>query len=324
MIVSASRRTDIPAFYPEWFVNRLRAGWCLVPHPFRKGLSARVSLDPEEAEVVVFWTRNPAPLLRHLPELDRLGCRYYFQYTLLDYPETLEPLTIPLARKIETFRKLARRIGPERVIWRYDPVVLSEATPAAFHLERFGRIADALSGSTRRAVVSLLDVYRKIVPRLREAGVRLLEYTPEEVGALAGGLAGIAAANGLKIQSCAEEADLRPWGILPGKCVDDGLIRKVFGIEVSGRKDPGQRKLCRCVPSRDIGVYDTCPAGCVYCYAVRDRDSARRNFSLHDPASPALGRDKPFPRISTAVIIPRIAVRPMSRRNVCGNDRQTG
>ncbi len=288
MIVSASRRTDIPAFYPEWFVSRARAGWCLVPHPFRPGLSARVPLDPETTAAIVFWTRNPAPLFPYLPELDRLGYQYYFQHTLLDYPEPLEPAGLPLARKIETFRELAGRIGPERVIWRYDPVILSEATPVAFHLERFERIASALRGSTRRVVVSLLDVYRKILPRLREAGVSLLECRPEDLAMLCGGLAGTATANGLEIQSCAEEVDLAPWGIPPGKCIDDGLIRKVFGIEVSGRKDPGQRKLCRCAVSRDIGVYDTCPAGCLYCYAVRDRAAAREKFSRHDPAFPAL------------------------------------
>ncbi len=288
MILSASRRTDIPAFYPEWFLNRVRAGWCTVPHPFRRDLSARVSLDPDETEAVVFWTRNPAPLLKYLPELDRRGYRYYFQYTLLDYPENLEPRAIPLEQKLETFRELAGRIGPERVIWRYDPVILGEEAPVSFHLARFERIADRLRGSTRRVVISLLDVYRQITPRLEKAGVRLLGDDPEVIGPLLTKLTSIACANGLEITSCAEKIDLSPWGILPGKCVDDELIHRVFGIEVKKKKDPGQRKLCRCVISRDIGVYDTCPAGCIYCYAVRSMDSARKNHARHDPATPAL------------------------------------
>lgn len=283
MIISASRRTDLPAFHAGWFINRLRAGYCLVVNPIDPGRISRVSLRPEDVDCLVFWTRDPRPLLPRLPELDRSGFRYYFQYTLLGNPRILDPLVPDPAAAVRTFRTLVERIGPDRVIWRYDPIVLSSQTGPEFHLRIFGEIASALRGFTRRVVVSFLDIYPAIAPRLRrleKGGCKIVEPSPESLARLVPGLAGIAGENGMEVQSCAEKIDLRPWGIKPGKCVDDGLIRRVFGISVSGRKDPGQRKLCRCAVSRDIGVYGTCRFNCVYCYA------ARRPYPLTRAGSP--------------------------------------
>ncbi len=291
MIISASRRTDIPAFYAKWFINRVRAGFCDVPNPVRPAQVSRVSLRPEDVDVIVFWTRNAKPLIEKLGELDEQGFRYYFQYTLLDNPRSLDPGTPPLREAVETFRRLADCIGPDRVVWRYDPIVVSARTPEAFHLEKMAAIASALEGSTKRLVVSLADAYRHVEARLRALGEEApgIDFCEEPLtdGAVRS-MAAIAAAAGMEIASCAENNAAMKRIIPPGKCVDDRLIERVFGIRATRRKDPHQRPACGCVASRDIGVYDTCPCGCVYCYATRNAAAVAANRRRHDPESSSL------------------------------------
>jgi len=290
MIISASRRTDIPAFYARWFINRVRAGFCTVPNPFNPRQVSRVSLQPEAVEVIVFWTRNPAPLLPYLDELDARGLRYYFQYTVLGNPRALDPHCPPLPQALVTFRRLAERVGPQKVIWRYDPIVLTPHTDVAFHLATFARIAQALRGATRRVVISLVDRYPPAERRLARVGYPLMDerLPPGEWERLICTLAETATRNDMEIVSCAEERDLSPYGVRPGKCVDDAYIRQVFGIEVTHRKDPHQRKACGCVISKDIGAYDTCRFRCVYCYATRSFERAGRRYAAHDPDAPSL------------------------------------
>jgi hypothetical protein len=310
MIISASRRTDIPALYAPWFANRVRAGFCIVPNPFDARQTSRISLVPEDVEVIVFWTRNPRPLFRYLDELDERGYRYYFQYTLMDNLPLLDEHNPPAVAALDTFRRLADRIGSERLVWRYDPIVLSSLTPPDFHRRTYEMLAAALRGSTRRSVVSLLDVYGKIRKRLAGLAAHGVQLTPLQAGAdplavapsgLPGGaampdwlaalsrdLAQIAQANEMEIVSCAEELDLQPYGIRPGKCIDDDLIARAFGLQVSHVKDPGQRKACGCVPSKDIGMYDSCLLGCRYCYATSSFERARQNYLRHDPNAPSL------------------------------------
>jgi hypothetical protein len=291
MIISASRRTDVPAFYAEWMVRRIREGYCTVANPFNRNQVTRVSLKPEDVDAIVFWTRNPRPLMPYLDELDSRGYRYYFQFTILGYPREIDAKAPPAATAIEAFRELAERLGPNRVVWRYDPIVFTGITPPAFHEENFRRLAEEIRGSARRVVVSIVDMYRKIESRLKK-----LEGTPAAVRPCDAGdfeplmrrLAGLAGENGMEIVSCAEEIDLRPFGILPGKCVDDRVIAKAFGTEVPTTKDPTQRKACGCVVSRDIGMYESCLFGCRYCYATGSLDRAKANFDSHDPNSPSL------------------------------------
>lgn len=302
MIISSSRRTDIPAFYADWFMQRIRAGYCLVPNPFKPEHAARVSLTPEDIDVIVFWTRHPRPLFPYLDELDRRGYRYYFQYTLLNNPSEIDPKTPALETALKTFRQLADRIGPEKVIWRYDPLVFSNITDANFHRQAFQYIAHQVRGYTSRAVISLMDYYRKLNKRLAalaQAGIHIqplntktLQLSPPEFvdqfKDLMRSLAQTASENSMEITSCAEEIDLRPYGIRHGKCIDDELIKKVFGLEVSSQKDPSQRPTCGCVASKDIGVYNTCLFGCQYCYATTSFEQARNNYERHDPEAAAM------------------------------------
>lgn len=291
MIISASRRTDIPAFYAEWMVFRLKEGYCTVPNPFNRNQVACVSLAPEDVDAVVFWTRNPRPLMPYLEELDSRGYRYYFQFTILGYPREIDPRSPAAATAVEAFCDLAARLGPWRVVWRYDPIVFSGITPPAFHQENFQRLAESLRGRTRRVVVSIVDRYRKIESRLKQlegTQAAVCDCEAEDFAPLMRRLAAKAGENGMEIVSCAEEIDLRPFGILPGKCVDDRVIAEALGIEVPGTKDPTQRKACGCVVSRDIGMYESCVFGCRYCYATKSFDQARANFDSHDPRSPSL------------------------------------
>lgn len=287
MIISASRRTDIPAFYAPWMIKRVRQGACQVVNPYRQDQIKRVSLLPGDVDVVVFWTRHALPLLPFLDELDQRGYRYYFQYTLTNYPRLLEQRTPSLEAALRSFQALAQKIGKERVIWRYDPIYLSECTSLDFHRRNFQTIATALRGYSQRCVVSLFDNYAKSRSRLSVTPslVPLAEGSDsfrEAVNALMPDLAAMAEDHQFELVSCAEDVDLQPYGIYPGKCVDDDLIRRVFGLDLHSKKDPGQRLTCQCLPSQDIGCYDTCLFGCQYCYANRSFERARRYFSMHE------------------------------------------
>jgi hypothetical protein len=306
MIISASRRTDLPAFYTPWLLNRLRAGEVSLVNPYNRRQVSRIALQPDTVAVIVFWTKNPAPLLPYLAEIDRMGFKYYFQFTLNDYPKVLEPGVPPLRERLTTFKRLTDLIGKERVIWRYDPILFTERTDFAYHRKRFAALLAELAPNAGRIVTSIADDYRGAGRRL----ARLASsqgYTPiaqpqlsPEYGGLFQEMADRAAAAGLRIYSCAEPFDLRPFGIQPGKCIDNEYIQQVFGITVSARKDPSQRRECGCVISRDIGFYDSCLHDCVYCYATRNPRAARENYRRHRPEAPSLlGGAEPLPSNST-------------------------
>jgi hypothetical protein len=291
VIISASRRSDIPAFYVDWLMNRIRAGFCTVANPARPKKVTRVSLRPEDVDVIVFWTRNAKPLLGRLAELDARGFRTYFQYTILANPRILDPRCPPLHEAVATFKSLTDLIGPDRVVWRYDPIVVTDRTPEAYHLEKIARLAGSLRGYTKRLVVSLCDMYRHVQARFRrleEQGVAIRLLKGPVSADFAKSIAQIAAANAMEASSCAEDIEAVRSVIRPGKCVDDQLIEKVFGIRVTHQKDPSQRPACGCVVSKDIGAYDTCAYGCLYCYATRDAAGAASSRLKHDPAAPSL------------------------------------
>lgn len=299
MIISASRRTDIPALYSDWLRRRIRAGFCTVPNPFNPKQVARVSLAPADVHAIVFWTRHARPIFGLLPELNRLGFRYYFLYTITGYGRPLEARTPPLDVALRTFVGLAERVQPGAVVWRYDPIVVGPAFPAEEHLQRFSHIAQKLRGYTRRVVISLVSLYRKTQRRVGalyswENGVSREPPDDPSVPGLLRGMVRIAADNGMNVQACAQHEDYSALGIAPAKCIDDRLLCELFGGRWVSRKDPGQRQTCRCVPSKDIGMPDTCTFGCAYCYATRSDVMSLKRRREHDPSSPSLhGHHKP-------------------------------
>ncbi len=291
MIISASRRTDIPAFYTDWFMSRIRAGFCTVPNPFNPNQISNISLKPENVDLFVFWTRNPKPLIPHLKELDARGYSYYFLYTLMDNPRILDPKAPSPEISLDTFRKLSDLIGPEKVIWRYDPIVLSNVTDIEFHKQRFEFIADRLRGHTFRCIISFVDIYRKIegrLKRLNDTGFVLYELNDSNLPDLLSSLVKIAENNAIEIKSCASKKDLTGFGVPAGKCIDDIYISKIFGKNLDLKKDPSQRKSCNCVSSKDMGMYDSCIYGCRYCYAATSFEKAKINHKKHDPDSQSL------------------------------------
>lgn len=296
MIISASRRTDIPAFFGEWFSNRIKAGYFYRVNPYNPKQVKGFSLLPEDVDTFVFWTKNPRPFFKHLDLIEDMGFNYLFHFTFNDYPSDFEPGVPSASTRLDTFIELSERIGTKRVIWRYDPVILSSVTPVEYHLKKIAKMAGELSGYTERMVISFLDFYGKVQKRLDQLGSAagicfhdwLAAENLESLHNLAARISRIAQDNGIKIFTCSEAVDLQKYGILPGSCIDGTLINETFGLRRRWRKDPCQRKNCRCVSSIDMGVYDTCSFNCAYCYANTNPGSVMATNKEHFSDSPAL------------------------------------
>lgn len=286
MIISASVRTDIPAFYGTWMMERLRAGYCLARNPFSQQ-SYRVSLQREDVDGIVFWTKNAGPFLRHLPEVRERGYPFLVQHTINGYPRELEISVADPRRTVEHALAVAVAYGPRVLVWRYDPIVFSSLTPAGFHLENFGRLAEALRGATDEVVISFAQIYKKTHRNLgaaaRAAGFDWWDPPMAEKMALETQLIEIARANGMQLKICSQKELLAP-GAQEARCADARRLEEIAGRPIAARLK-GNRAPCGCFETRDIGDYDTCPHGCVYCYAVRTPALAAERFRRHDPAS---------------------------------------
>lgn len=280
MIISASRRTDIPAYYSRWFFRRLEEGFVCVRNPVNFHQVSRVSLSPEVVDGIVFWTKNPVPMLDSLQLLKDYP--FYFQFTLTTYGQDLEP-GVPSKNStiVPAFQELSRRIGPERVIWRYDPILLTPKYTTDYHVRYFEELARRLSGYTTKCVISFVDLYRHLGQQFQSLGTA-------EIIELAGRLSEIAQKYGLMLETCAESLDLSQFGIRHGHCVDAELLEQIIGQSLSLSKDKNQRAACGCMASIDIGMYDTCANGCKYCYANHAPATVSRNLKSHDPSSPLL------------------------------------
>jgi hypothetical protein len=287
VVVSASRRTDIPAFYADWLVERLRAGYVRWVNPF-SGTPQYVSFARTRA--IVFWTKNPRPLMPLLPALDQRGIGYYFQFTLNDYEaEGLEPGVPPLRERIEAFRDLSQAIGKQKVVWRYDPLLLAGGLTVEGAADRVVRVGEQLHPDTEKLVVAFADIerYAKVRNRLRAFGKGCRELSSDEMREFAGTLAAATRSWGIAIATCAEAIDLTDLGIGRNRCIDDALLARLFGHDPElmrflgpeefrhRLKDKGQRKECGCIVSKDIGAYDTCPHLCRYCYANSSERAVR-------------------------------------------------
>lgn len=289
MIISASRRTDIPAFYHEWFINRIQEGFLLIRNPYNYNQIKRVSLLPEDVNAIVFWTRNPSKMLPYLPLLREFS--YYFQYTITGYPKLLDTHGLSPYKSISIFSELSNLIGKNKLVWRYDPVLISSITPVDEHKRLFRKIATSLSGKTNRVVISFADLYKKTERNLNlitGLTYRDILKSKEELNDLCFFFSDVAHQNDMEISTCAESLDLEDLGIKKGKCIDDKLLHEVFGISVSSAKDAGQREACGCIKSIDIGQYNTCLHGCKYCYATYNEQSVKANIKKHNPKSPLL------------------------------------
>ncbi|MFH1999626.1 MAG: DUF1848 domain-containing protein [Planctomycetota bacterium] len=290
-IISASRRTDIPARYGPWLMNRIRAGSASYRNPFG-GTIHQVSLRPEEVIAWVFWTKNAKPFVPCLQEL--LACRYKacFQYTINGYGPVLEPGVPPAGRVIENFKKISALLGPSFTRWRYDPVVMGHGYDRDFHVKNFSRLAGRLEGHTRVCHTSFVQYYQKTVRHFdrltQEQGLTVFDPEEHEKTGLAAELRDIASSHGIQLVSCCYPL-LQEAGIEAGRCIDPELIRMLRpDLQNLSLKARPTREGCGCAESRDIGAYDTCLHGCVYCYATQKIETARRRAESHDPDSETL------------------------------------
>lgn len=285
MIISASRRTDIPTYYTEWFFNRINEGYALVRNPMNIHQISKIDLSPDVVDGIVFWTKNPVPMLERLNELENYN--YYFQFTLNAYGPDVEP-NIPSKNNviIPAFRHLSSMIGKEKVIWRYDPIFFNETYTMEYHCKYFRVLASKLSDYTEKCTVSFLDLYKNTSRNVQP--LKLLSETKEQQIELMQRFSEIAKECGIYIDTCAECVDLEKFGISHACCIDKERFERIGNCKLSVAKDPNQRTECGCIASIDIGAYNTCKNGCLYCYANYSQNTVNKNTCLHDPRSPLL------------------------------------
>ena len=302
VIISASYKTDIPAFYGEWFRRRFRAGHCKMTNPYN-GAVYDVPLAPDAVDGFVFWTKNVGPFRDGLGEVARSGAAFYVQHTINGYPKELEYSVVETDRSVQHVRELADEFGPRAVVWRYDPIIFTSLTPYDFHLRTFEDLCLRLAGATDEVVVSFAQIYKKTKRNTDWAAGRFgftWEDPPDETKfSLATELAQVAAANSMRFSMCSQRAYLAP-GVEEARCIDSERLSDVKGAPIKA-KIKGNRPECECYESRDIGAYDTCPHGCVYCYAVQNRALAQKRYKAHDPDSEFLF---PPPQRKNATALP--------------------
>jgi hypothetical protein len=292
-IISVSRRTDVPAFYRDWFLRRLREGYAGVVNPFG-GKRYLVSLKPEDVSCFVFWSKDFTPFIEPLETLDRLGYRFYFNYTITALPAVFES-HVDKDAALKTLLYLSERYSPAHINWRFDPIVLSDVTDEAFYLDAFHRLASRLAGRVERCYFSFVTLYSKVKRNLQQmqeqSGIHVTDPRAEGKIALADRLASIAEHYGIRMYSCCGEYLINP-SIWKAHCIDGAIIQQLFSPTEFEYKDKPTRKECGCTESVDIGTYDTCPHGCIYCYANANKAVASRALINHDPDSAFLGYTK--------------------------------
>lgn len=285
MILSVSRRTDIPNYYPDWFYNRIKEGFVYVRNPMNLHQVSKIDISPDVVDCIVFWTKNPEPMIGRLDELNAYN--YYFQFTLTGYGRDMEH-NVPHKKEvmIPVFQKLSEKIGKKKVIWRYDPIIFTGVYTPEYHLKEFEQIACALNGYTDQCVISFVDVYVK--NRKKVKALNAYDLEEPALKEFCKNISRIAGANKMTVGSCAERKELTDCGIRHNCCIDQKLIEEITGYRIKAGKDKNQRPECGCIESMDIGTYDTCKNGCLYCYANGSQESVRKNCSKYDFHSPLL------------------------------------
>lgn len=284
-ILSVSRRTDIPTFFWDWFMNRLADGNLMVRNPMNRKQISEIELSKDTIDCIVFWTKNPIPVLPRLGELNSYGVPYYFQFTITGYGRDIEANVPDKHRLVEAFKDLCT-FGSGHVIWRYDPIVFNAKYTPEYHIRAFKAIASELKGFTDRCVISFVDIYPNNKTAIVKLGNR--DMTHDDLVDFCKQLSQIAGENGMKVGTCAEVVDLDECGIIHNKCIDPDYIEQIIGLPIKNKKDGAQRKECGCIESIDIGAYNTCKNGCKYCYACKDPKQLEKNFASYDPNSPLL------------------------------------
>jgi hypothetical protein len=284
VVLSVSRRTDIPNYYSEWFFNRIKEGYLYVRNPMNARQISKITLSPEVVDCIVFWTKNPEPMFGRLDELDTY--KYYFQFTLTGFGNDIEYNVPHKKDMISVFQKLSLKIGKEKVIWRYDPIIFTEKYNPEYHLKAFRQIAEELCGYTSRCVISFVDIYAKNKKSMR--ALNSFSLSEDELAAFGREIAFLAGSRDIKVATCAERLDMSPYGIEHNCCIDKELIEKITGCKLKADKDKNQRKECGCIQSIEVGTYNTCKNGCKYCYANVSRERVDANCRLYDVDSPLL------------------------------------
>ena len=282
MILNTGDRTDIPAFYSEWFYNRIREGHVLVRNPYYPSQVTRYRLSPDVIDVMVFCTKNPAPMFRSFSLLSPFDMFWFV--TITPYGKEIEPFVPEKEQVLDSFLKLSELVGPERISWRYDPIFISETYSVDCHIQQFRYMAERLRGSTRQCVVSFIDLYEKTRRNFPSARA----VTAEQQAVLIDAFSDIAEENGLQIHLCCENPDLARSNVDADGCLTQEILERAVGCRLNVPKRKPARAQCSCLLGADIGAYNTCGHGCLYCYANYDRETVLKNRAQHDSTSPFL------------------------------------
>lgn len=285
MIISASRRTDIPAYYSEWFFKRLQEGYCYTTNPMNPKIFYKIPLDQANIDAIIFWSKNPYPMLKKLHLLN--GYAYYFQYTITPYSPDIEK-NLPMKKYlVDTFIRLSERIGKNRIIWRYDPILFNTTYTYDYHIRHFKELCQKLAPYTTKVIISFLSIYRKIQKTCEKQ--KLYSLDENEKNNLLKTFAKICFENGLRMEICSQELPrIKNYPVFPARCIDLNLINELTNKKLIIKKDPNQRELCGCAKSCDIGMYNSCYNGCIYCYASYQNERLEENKARHDAESPIL------------------------------------
>ena len=282
MILNTGLRTDIPGFFSEWFYNRIEEGFVYVRNPYVKNQIYSYRLDPELIDCIIFCTKNPKPMLENLEKIDKFN--QYWHITITPYEKEIEPNVPPMNDVLESFKYLSKKLGKENVTLRYDPIFINEKYTLEKHIESFEYIANSLSDYTTEAIISFIDLYEKTKRNFPKA----IEVTKDERLKLGKEFAQIGKKNNITIKTCVEGTELDKFGIDSSGCMTKEVIERAINKNLNIPKQKARNGECYCLLNNDIGEYNTCAHGCLYCYANSNKKLVKRNLKLHDPKSPIL------------------------------------
>lgn len=286
MIISASYKTDIPAFYGKWLMNRIDSGYCRITNPFNRKTQT-VSLRPEDVDGFVFWTKNIEPFIKNLKIIHDLKYPFMILHTITNYPRNLEPSVIAARKSVNNIKLISNIYGSSIVVWRYDPILFTSSTDIDFHRTTFKKLAQDLEGTTDEVIISFAQIYKKTSRNL-DCAANISNFTWEDPEDdikenLVCEFADAAKDHGMQLSICSQKNYVID-GARAARCVDAIRLSKIAGRDIKA-KIKGRRSDCGCYQCTDIGEYDTCPHGCVYCYAVKDRITAKKIYKNHDERS---------------------------------------